>query len=172
MEDAYQFKNWKNFDDVNLEGYNYGDFTKFDAMGWYRSVSTYQKKYFAVKLKENDRFIGFIGLKKINLMLKKSLLGIVFDAGYVSKSYGFEAMDIFLDYYFNDLKFNQLFLEVNDFNIRAMKLYQKLGFKKIGDRIQYFENQNLFDFDDRYFLEKNGIIYTKITKMVIDKNCR
>ncbi|MDU6547250.1 GNAT family protein, partial [Anaerococcus vaginalis] len=80
-------------------------------------------------------------------------------------------MQILLDYYFEDLKFNELYLDVNNFNKRAISLYEKLGFKKCGDTIEIFENQEIYP-DDKYFLMKNGKIYSFITKMKIRKDGR
>lgn len=48
------------------------------------------------------------------------------------KGYGTEATKLSLDYVFNELKLNKVFLEVLDFNIPAINLYEKLGFKKDG----------------------------------------
>ncbi|MDU2830583.1 MAG: GNAT family protein, partial [Anaerococcus sp.] len=85
--------------------------------------------------------------------------------------FGYKAMKILLDYYFNDLKFHELNLDVNNFNKRAISLYEKLGFRKIGNTTEIFENQEIFP-DDKYFFKRNGKIYSLITKMKIRKDGR
>jgi len=48
------------------------------------------------------------------------------------KGYGTEAMKLLLEYGFNTLNLNRLDLKVNDFNLRAIKCYQRLGFVEEG----------------------------------------
>ena len=48
------------------------------------------------------------------------------------KGYGTEAMKLLLGYGFNTLNLNRLDLKVNDFNSRAIKCYQNLGFVEEG----------------------------------------
>lgn len=171
LDDAYDLRYWKLYKDERLKGYNYGNFTELDCEIWFMNISHYKKRYFAVKKKKDDRLIAFIGLKNYNPILKKSVLGIVFDPAYSSKGYGFKAMNMLLDYYFNSLKFSELDLEVNDFNKRAINLYKKLGFKKTGMTTELFENQDVY-FDDRYFVKRFNKIYSKISKMKLRKDER
>lgn len=171
LDDAYELRKWSMNEDERLKGYNYGNFSQIDCEVWFMNVNIYRKRYFAVRKIDDDSFIAFIGLKNYNPILRKSELGIVFDPQYTSRGYGFKAMKILLDYYFEDLKFNELYLDVNNFNKRAISLYEKLGFKKCGDTIEIFENQEIYP-DDQYFFMKNGKIYSFITKMKIRKDGR
>lgn len=170
-EDAYGVKEWTNFDSPLFSGYNYGNFTDPEVRFWYSSITGPRKRYFAVKRKEDDLFIGFMGLKSYNIVLKTAKLGIVFDANFVSQGYGYEAMKILLDYYFEDLKFRELYLDVNDFNTRAINLYKKLGFVEVDHGLQVFENQKI-ELDMTYFELHKGLIYSKITQMKISKDYR
>ncbi len=166
---AMEFKNWGDFDDPRLSGYNYGNLTDFEINFWFSTVTTPRKKYFAVKKADDDRFIGFLGLKNYNPIAKRAKLGIVFDPNYVSDGYGYDAMRELLDYYFNEINFKELILEVNLFNSRAIKLYEKLGFKEDGYTEEVFENQDI-DYDDRFFEMDHGLIYSKILKMTLTKD--
>ena len=166
---AFDLNNWADYDDPRLSGYNYGNLSNFEINFWYNSICTPRKKYFAVKRYEDDRFIGFVGLKNYNPLTKKALLGIVFDANFVSLGYGYDAMLVLLDYYFNELKFKEMRLEVNLFNQRALNLYRKLGFKEAGFESELFENQNI-KYDDRYFEKHGNLIYSKILKMKLTKD--
>ncbi|MDU3687499.1 MAG: GNAT family protein [Anaerococcus hydrogenalis] len=171
LDDAYDLRKWDMHEDERLKGYNYGNFSQIDCEVWFMNVNIYRKRYFAVKKIEDDSFIAFIGLKNYNPILRKSELGIVFDPKYTSKGYGYKAMKILLDYYFNDLKFYELYLDVNDFNKRAFNLYDKLGFKKTGKTVEIFENQEICP-DGENFILRNGKVYSVITKMRIRKDGR
>ena len=166
---AYELRDWGEFDDPRLSGYNYGSLNDLETNIWYRSITSPRKKYFAVRLAKDERLIGFLGLKNYNPITRRAKLGIVFDPNFVSDGFGYEAMVMFLDYYFNDLKFREMLLEVNLFNERALKLYEKLGFKEYGYSIEVFENQKI-DYDDRYFELRHGVIYSKILKMALTKD--
>lgn len=171
IDDALDLRYWKLFDDDRLKGYNYGNFTEIDSEVWYMNIRGFRKKYFSVRRIEDDRMIAFIGLKNINKITKKSTLGIVFDPAFTSQGYGYKAMNILLDYYFNDMDFNEMYLEVNDFNDRAMNLYKKLGFKKIGTSLEIFENQDV-DIDNEFFIKRFNKVYSKISQMRIRKDER
>lgn len=171
FEDALNFKDWTNFSNPCMKGYNYGNLTCSEIKFWFNSITSPKKRYFAIIRKEDGRFIGFLGLKHYNKLLKTAQLGIVLDADNVSKGYGYEAMQILLDYFFENLKFKELYLDVNDFNYRAYKLYKKLGFVEEGYKLEVFENQNINP-DKKYFEVHKGVIYSKITQMKIRKDNR
>ena len=51
-----------------------------------------------------------------------------------NKGYGTEAAMLTIDYGFNILNLSSIFLRVHTNNKRALKVYEKVGFKKIGIR--------------------------------------
>ena len=167
-EDALELKEWGNFSDPRLIGYNYGNLTDFELRLWYGNINMPNKKYFAVRRKEDDRFIGFIGLKNINPILKRAKLGIVFDANYVSLGYGYEAIREIFVKFFDEMRYRTLYLDVNLFNERAIKAYEKAGFKMTSYTREVFENQAI-DLDERYFEMSKGLIYSKIMNMKISE---
>ena len=83
----------------------------------------------------NDKLIGNCSIFRINERNRKAEVGIfIGDKDYLNKGYGSEALSLLLDYGFNILNLNNIMLEVFDFNKRALKSYQKVGFKIIGCR--------------------------------------
>ena len=57
---AMGLKDWGNFDDPRLSGYNYGNLTDFEINFWFSSVTTPRKKYFAVKKLDDDKQIKIV----------------------------------------------------------------------------------------------------------------
>lgn len=55
-----------------------------------------------------------------------------------SNGYGTEALKLLLDYGFNYLNLNNIMLAVKSFNERAIKCYEKVGFKE-----NYIKNKNV-----------------------------
>lgn len=63
-----------------------------------------------------------------------------------SKGYGAEALKLLLDYGFNYINLNNIMLTVKSFNERAIKCYEKVGFKEFGRRREsYFLNGKYYD---------------------------
>src|SRR4029079_6089957 len=58
------------------------------------------------------RLIGRISLREIDTRKAQSRLGITFGAPYIGQGYGTEALALFLDYYFTDLGFQTMLLDV------------------------------------------------------------
>ena len=93
------------------------------------------KNFFVIVDSENDEAIGSLSLMNVNLMQRKAELGIVIgDKNYWSKGYGSEAILLLLDHAFNVLNMNSIMLLVSSLNKRAIKCYEKCGFKEFGRR--------------------------------------
>jgi len=56
----------------------------------------------------------------------------LFDKAHLGKGYGTEAMRLAVDYGFRVLKLHRISLDVFDFNPRAIRVYEKIGFKQEG----------------------------------------
>lgn len=90
---------------------------------------------FIIILKETNKPIGSINLYDTDLIHQCSSLSMfVGDEQNRGKGYGKEAIKLLLEYGFNNLNLNNIMLKVYSFNKRAVKLYESLGFKKIGTR--------------------------------------
>ena len=86
---------------------------------------------------ENNKLIGscgFINIDHLNQTGEASIF--IGDKNYWNKGYGSEALKLLLDYGFKALNLYSVFLQVFGFNERAIKTYEKIGFKKIGIRRQ------------------------------------
>ena len=90
---------------------------------------------FAIVLKENDELIGNCSFDEIDLIHRNATLGIfIGDERNRGNGYGKEAIKLLLEYGFNNLNLNNIMLNVYEFNKRAIKVYESLGFKKFGTR--------------------------------------
>lgn len=166
---AFELQDWAIFDDPKLVGYNYGNLTDFEIKLWQGSISMPNKKYFAVRRVIDDRFIGFIGLKNINPLLRRAKLGIVFDPNFVSDGYGYEAVMAIMRVFFVEMSYRTLTLDVNTFNERALNLYKKCGFKITSYTREVFENQDV-EVDGENFELSHGLVYSKIINMKLSKD--
>jgi len=85
--------------------------------------------------------VGRISITNVNYKHQKGEYGIVLLPEYTGKNIAFEASALLINYVFINLPINKIYLEVFESNLKAIKLYEKLGFKKEGLLIEeYFKN--------------------------------
>ncbi len=90
---------------------------------------------FAIVRKENDELIGNCGLLSVDQVQQTAELGIfIGEAESRGQGYGSEAILLLLDFAFNLLNLHTVFLRVREFNEKARRVYEKLGFREIGRR--------------------------------------
>ena len=81
----------------------------------------------------DGRLAGRISLREVDDKRRSARLGVTFGAPFVSKGLGTEALVVFLDYYFTELDFLLMVLDVAAPNRRAVRCYERLGFSYVGD---------------------------------------
>ena len=82
---------------------------------------------------EGDQIIGSIGLGGNMLTHAEAFVGIgIGEPDFWGKGYGTEAMRLMLTYAFMELNLQRVSLDVFDYNQRAIRSYEKAGFKPEG----------------------------------------
>ncbi len=77
--------------------------------------------------------IGFISLGDIDRDNHKAEVGMLIgEKEYWDGGFGTEGLKLLLEYLFFEMDFNRIGLEVFEYNTRAKKAYQKIGFKVEG----------------------------------------
>jgi len=99
---------------------------------WFRDYERRtDEQIFAIEVASTH--VGNLGLHKIDRTHKKADVGIVIgESAYWSKGYGTEAMRIALRYAFGELGLNKVSLDVLEYNTRAIRTYERLGFQPEG----------------------------------------
>ena len=170
--DLKNFKNFSPYDDILLTDYNLCFLKESEIKKWEKKIKSKKNYYFAVFL--NEIMIGYIGISRISFLNSNYELSLSLDEKYCSKGYGFKSLRLFLEYYFENFDKYSIWLNVNAFNQRAIKLYEKIGFEKISEFLGDFEVQRMqklktYKETKEYFEEKNNIIYSKIFTMKLDR---
>ncbi|PDW04872.1 GNAT family N-acetyltransferase [Candidatus Viridilinea mediisalina] len=78
-----------------------------------------------------QRLIGRISLREVETDGTCARLGISLSQAHVGQGLGTEALALFLDHYFGPLEFSSMYLDVAAFNRRAVRCYERLGFRYI-----------------------------------------
>ncbi|NJN66089.1 MAG: GNAT family N-acetyltransferase [Chloroflexaceae bacterium] len=77
------------------------------------------------------QLIGRLSLREIDPWKQRARLGISLGADYVGQGLGTEALALFLDHFFGVLEFTTMALDVAACNGRAVRCYERLGFRHI-----------------------------------------
>ena len=89
--------------------------------------------FFFIRTLEGDKIIGFIGLADIQWNNGDAWVGIgIGERSDWGKGYGTDAMRVLLRYAFTELNLHRVSLGVFDYNPRAIRSYEKAGFKHEG----------------------------------------
>ncbi|WP_375106486.1 GNAT family N-acetyltransferase [Lysinibacillus fusiformis] len=100
---------------------------------------------FAICLVDNDQVIGDLAIMEVDLDNKKAMFRIALhgleDCG---RGLGSEAVQLAQKFTFEELCLNRLELQVYSHNIRGIKSYEKVGFKKEGVLRQALFMNNAF----------------------------
>ncbi|QQO10286.1 GNAT family N-acetyltransferase [Breznakiella homolactica] len=82
-----------------------------------------------------DTLLGNCGLMDIDYIQRTAEIGIfIGNRDYWDKGYGTEALTLLIDYGYKKLNLHNIMLRVYAFNDRAVKCYEKIGFKPFGRR--------------------------------------
>ena len=90
---------------------------------------------FAIVEKDTNRVIGNCGFNNIDNVHRKAQFGIfIGEKTFWNQNIGLEATQLCLDYGFNVLNLHSIDLGVMEYNKRAIRCYEKAGFKFAGRR--------------------------------------
>ena len=104
--------------------------------------------WFAIVVKDDHRLIGECGLLRMFPPWRTTDLSIILgDQTAWGKGYGTETIHLLLDYAFGYLNFHRVSIGVVGSNERALRFYEKVGFKREGiQRDGYYYNHTYQDF--------------------------
>lgn len=126
--------------------------TKFDDFWNYNilkeELSSDNSKYIVAIL--NKEIIGFAGIKFA--LDQADIMNVVTRKDYRNKGVGTILLNELISIC-KEFKVNFIFLEVNEENKPAIKLYEKVGFENVGIRKNYYKDKNGIVM--RYILENN-----------------
>jgi len=87
---------------------------------------------FSIRALADDKLIGFMGLW-VDLIHSEAWVGIgIGEREYWGKGYGTDAMKLCLQFAFMELGMQRVSLGLHEYNTRALKSYEKAGFKLEG----------------------------------------
>jgi RimJ/RimL family protein N-acetyltransferase len=99
-----------------------------------------------IALRDDDTLIGDIAIQNIDPINRNANIRIAINnSDHQGKGYGTEALQLMLDYGFGILNLHRIELNVFSYNERAIRVYEKVGFKREG-----VQREALF-YDHKYY---------------------
>ena len=105
-----------------------------DEEKWYEGLEVDGIKacLFTIENKETKEFMGGCGLHDISGKNRTGVVGIWIAKQFCGKGFGTDAMKVLLDIAFWEANLNKVTLNVYGYNKRAIRSYEKVGFKIEG----------------------------------------
>ena len=122
---------WRPFADPLYQPFDFPRQSKTEHLRWFEWRSRDPERRLYTIENEGHRVIGSLTLREINGR-RSARLGITIGADFVSQGYGTEALRLFLDFFFGEMGFERMELDVASTNIRAVRTYRALGFREVG----------------------------------------
>ena len=127
---SQEYVNWMNDEKVNQHLESGGDYTLEKLTAYLKEVEDNPKYFWAIILKGENKHIGNIKIDPIDLNHLLGEYGIMIgDRNVWGKGIAKEASKSVIDFCFNTLNLTQINLGVKKNNLKAISLYEKLGFK-------------------------------------------
>ncbi len=137
LEDAERWAEWFNDLEVTipLGDEAYAPTSLEGEQEAIRDILKSNSHVFSIIDLETEQAIGRCMLFNVDAVNRTAMLGIVIgEKSRWDQGYGQEAVSLLLDYGFNLLNLNNVMLGTFSFNERAIRCYEKVGFRQIGRR--------------------------------------
>lgn len=132
-EDIPTFVRWLNDPEVRHYLEVYLPMSQAEEERWFeRQLEDDSSRVFGVETEEGV-LIGNVGLSDLDWKNRSAFLGIVIaEKEYWGRGYGSDAIVTLLGFAFGEMNFHRIYLSVFDFNQRAVRCYEKCGFRHEG----------------------------------------
>ena len=88
--------------------------------------------------------VGMIDLFEFNPLHKRAGIGILIVESEQHKGFASEAIELLINYSFNQLNLHQLFANITADNTKSLELFKKLNFKNIGIKKEWIYSKGAF----------------------------
>ncbi len=132
---------WRNQPELRQYFREYRELSREHQDNWYeRILDDPSNLMFAIIKLENNTIIGACGLCYIDWKNRNAEVSIYIgeDLLYVDEKYAPDALDVLVEYAFNELCLHRLWVEVFDFDLKKKSLFINFGFQFEGRHCQKY----------------------------------
>lgn len=115
----------------------------------------YEAKQLRLMIVENNSntSVGMIDIFDFEPKHKRAGIGVLISSEFEGKGYASQAIQLLINYVFTHLDLHQVYANITDDNLKSISLFEKQGFKKIGNKKDWIFNNGTF---------KNELLYQLI----------
>ena len=92
-----------------------------------------------IDLNTTGESVGHIDIYDYDAINSRAKIGILIDEDYRHQGYASQALELCLDYLFNNLMLHQAYCVIDASNIESQQLFERHGFKRCGRRKDWFK---------------------------------
>ena len=113
--------------------------SRAEEEGWFEAyLKDDSTRIFGIETGDGN-LVGNIGLRDLDWKNRNASLGIVIaESEYWGRGYGSDAVITMLAFAFHEMNLHRVYLSVFDFNERAIRCYEKCGFRHEGRAREVF----------------------------------
>lgn|SRR5574341_89891 len=98
--------------------------------------------FFSIRTLAEDKLIGELGLDVVNWPGRDAFVGLgIGETEYWNKGYGTDVMNVLLRFAFTEINLRRVTLTVFEYNPRAIRSYEKAGFRHEGHLRNYLNRE-------------------------------
>jgi len=169
---------WKKYPDPLYFHYNPPNLGHKEKEEWYFKRTNDPNLIYLAIDNHGGQLMGFISLYNIDRLAKSAWMGIFLGYEFTDKGYGTDAILTLAQYFFQEMKYEAMFLDVASHNQRAIRCYQKCGFKFIRTKYNKHDPRSDMDIfgDDRYedirkyFKKEGDEILCQFDEMILTRD--
>ncbi len=130
---------WQPSTDLRYQPFDFPKRSRAEHVRWFEWRSREPSRRLYTVENEAGQIIGSLTLREI-IERRSARLGITIGAEFTSQGYGTEALRLFLDYFFGEMGFARMVLDVAATNQRAVRAYRALGFRPTGQHYRHADH--------------------------------
>ena len=144
-EDAAQIYNWENDRSLWRVSGTFVPYTHFQIEQFLldnNDLHSQQQLRLMICCGNTD--IGCIDIFDYDAINERAGIGILIDSSYRQQGYAKEAIQLLIDYLFNNLMLKQVHCSVDELNKESLQLFKSLGFELCGCRKEWIKTPDGF----------------------------
>ena len=130
--DVELLRSWRNHPDMSKYLFSHMPISEIQQAGWYERTASDERNQIFMVDDPTGQTIGYVQLSRIDYKNRSVEIGIHIGPEGQGKGYGRDAFHTLMRFAFREMNMHRVYLQVSDFNSRAVALYEKMGFREDG----------------------------------------